>query len=58
MALSVGVWTYLFYTLIEATSGEHRGLIVKGFIALAGILAMSFLPDLVRRVLQSAGKNR
>ncbi|MFQ5525626.1 MAG: TVP38/TMEM64 family protein [Thermoanaerobaculia bacterium] len=49
MALSVGVWTYLFYTLFEATSGDYGGVIVKGFLALGGLLAISFLPRLIRR---------
>lgn len=49
MALSVGVWTYLFFTLFEATSGERGGLIVKAALALAGVLALTFLPALLRR---------
>lgn len=49
LTLSVGVWTYLFHTLFEATSGQHGGLIVKGVLALVGILAISFLPTLLRR---------
>jgi len=49
MAISVAVWTYLFNTLFEATSGERGGLIVKAVIALAALLALSFLPTLLRR---------
>ncbi len=47
--ISVGVWNYLFHTLFEAASGERGGVIVKGVIALAGLLAISFLPTLIRR---------
>lgn len=49
MALSIGVWTYLFHTLFEATSGEVGGAIVKGAIALLAVLALSFVPTLFRR---------
>ena len=49
MTISIGVWTYLFNTLFEATSGERAGLVVKAVLALAGILALSFLPTLLRR---------
>ncbi len=49
MAISVGVWTYLFYTLFEATSGERSGVIVKGAVGLLAVLALSFVPTLFRR---------
>lgn len=49
LTVSVAVWTYLFHTLFEAASGERGGVIVKGAIALAGLLAISFLPALIRR---------
>jgi uncharacterized membrane protein YdjX (TVP38/TMEM64 family) len=49
MAVSVAVWTYLFHTLFEATTGEQSGLIVKAVLALAGALILTFLPALLRR---------
>lgn len=49
MALSIFVWTYLFQTLVEATTGEQRGLILRAVLALAGVLALTFLPALLRR---------
>jgi uncharacterized membrane protein YdjX (TVP38/TMEM64 family) len=49
LAISVGLWTYLFHTLFEATSGERGGLVVKGSLALVGVLALTFLPALLRR---------
>lgn len=49
MAVSIGVWTYLFHTLFEATAGERGGLVLKASLALAGVLALTFLPALLRR---------
>lgn len=49
MAISIGVWTYLFNALFEATAGARSGVIVKSAIALLALLALSFVPALLRR---------
>jgi len=49
MTVSIAVWTYLFHTLFEATTGEQSGLILNAVLALAGVLALTFLPALLRR---------
>lgn len=48
MSIAVGVWTYLFYTLFSATAGERGDAVLKASLALAGILALTFLPALLR----------
>lgn len=49
MTISVGVWTYLFHTIFEATAGERSGVIARAVIALAAVVALTFVPALLRR---------
>lgn len=57
LIIPLAVWSYLFHTLIEATSGEQGGVIVKGLLALAGFLAISFLPALLKPKAEPAARS-
>lgn len=49
LAPSILVYTFIGGALAEATGADRGALLVKLGLAIGGLLALSFLPDLIRR---------